>query len=190
MQNRHLPPLLRFFPQFAQICIIFALCKFEANPFFRPVQHHHHDHHHHISIVFFPPPPPPPHFYCFLSSTNTTTTATTTTFLLFSVHQYHHHHRYHRHHISIVFPPPPPPPHFYCFPSTRFYKRLPNAILSSFCNNVSCSEQQSWFSSAVSIFPRLSAPVSFKDSYTTATSCTSPSLIQFTHGTHSCLRRK
>ena len=37
MQNRHLPPLLRFIPQFAQICIIFALSKFEANPFFRPV---------------------------------------------------------------------------------------------------------------------------------------------------------
>ena len=37
MQNRHLPPLLRFIPQFAQICIIFALSKFEANSFFRPV---------------------------------------------------------------------------------------------------------------------------------------------------------
>ena len=37
VQNRHLPPLLRFIPQFAQICIIFALSKFEANPFFRPV---------------------------------------------------------------------------------------------------------------------------------------------------------
>ena len=37
MQNRHLPPLLRFIPQFAQICIIFVLSKFEANPFFRPV---------------------------------------------------------------------------------------------------------------------------------------------------------
>ena len=37
MQNRHLPPLLRFIPQFALICIIFALSKFEANPFFRPV---------------------------------------------------------------------------------------------------------------------------------------------------------
>ena len=96
------------------------------------------------------------------------------------------------HHISIVFPPPPPPPppHFYCFPSTRFYKRLPTAILSSFCSNVSCSEQQSWLSSAVSYLPRLSAPVSFKDSYTTATSCTSPSLIQFTHETHSYPRRK
>ena len=35
MQIRHLPPLLRFIPQFAQICIIFALSKFEANPFFR-----------------------------------------------------------------------------------------------------------------------------------------------------------
>ena len=37
MQIRHLPPLLRFLPQFAQICIIFAQSKFEANPFFRPV---------------------------------------------------------------------------------------------------------------------------------------------------------
>ena len=37
MQIRHLPPLLRFIPQFAQICIIFVLSKFEANPFFRPV---------------------------------------------------------------------------------------------------------------------------------------------------------
>ena len=37
MQNRLLPPLLRFIPQFAQMCIIFALSKFEANPFFRPV---------------------------------------------------------------------------------------------------------------------------------------------------------
>ena len=37
MLNRHLPPLLRFIPQFAQICIIFVLSKFEANPFFRPV---------------------------------------------------------------------------------------------------------------------------------------------------------
>ena len=35
--NVHLPPLLRFIPQFAQICVIFARSKFEANPFFRPV---------------------------------------------------------------------------------------------------------------------------------------------------------
>ena len=146
---------------------------------------YHHYHHHHISIVF---------------SSTTTTTTTTATFLLFSLH--HHH----RHHISIVFappppphfycvsysttafllflfppPPPPPPPHFYCLSSTRFYRRLPTAILSSFCSSISCSKQQSWF---------LSAGVSFKDSYTTATSCTSPSLIKFTHGTHSYLRRK
>ena len=130
---------------------------------------------------FLPAPPPP-------------------LLLLFSLHYHHHHHistvffhHHHRHHIFIVFPPQPPlppPPHCYCFPSTRFYKRLPTAILSSFCSNVSCSEQQSWFSSAVSCLPCLSAPVSFKDSYTTATSCTSPSLIQFTHGTHSYLRRK
>ena len=77
---------------------------------------------------FPPPPPPPPNFNCF--------------------------------------PPPPPSPHFNCFPSTitttffvfypsptcfifsfstRFYKRLPTAIFSSFCSNVSCSEQQSCF---------------------------------------------
>ena len=37
MQIRHLPPLVRFIPQFAQICIIFPLGKFEANPSFRPV---------------------------------------------------------------------------------------------------------------------------------------------------------
>ena len=38
MQIRHLPPLLSFIPQFAQICFIFALSKFEVNPFFRPVK--------------------------------------------------------------------------------------------------------------------------------------------------------
>ena len=118
-----------------------------------------------IKSYCFPPPRPPlPHFNCFPSTT-------TTTFLLFSF-------RHHRHHISIVFPPPPQPPHFHRFPSTRFYKRLPAAILSSFCSNVSCSEQRSWFSSTVSWLPCLSAPVSFKESYSTATTCTSPSLIQ------------
>ena len=89
------------------------------------------------------------------------TSLPTTTFLLFSLHHHHHHH-HHRHHISIVFPPPPQPPHFHCFPSTKFRKRLPTAILNSFCSNVSCSEQQSWFSSTVSRFPCLSAPVSYK----------------------------
>ena len=128
------------------------------------------------------PLPRPPHYNCFPSSTTTTTTSTTT-FLLFSLHHHHLHH-----HISTVFPPPPP--HFYCFPSTRFYKRLPTAILSSFCSNVSCSEQQSRLSSAVSCLSCLSAPDSFKDSYTTATTCTGPSLIQCTHATHSYLRRK
>ena len=119
------------------------------------------EHLHRISghkIILFsssttPPLPPPPHFYCFPSST------TTATSLLISLHLHHHrhhhisivlfHHQRH-HHISIVFPPPPRPRHFCCFPSTRFYKRLPTAILSSFCSNVSCSEQQSWFSSTVS----------------------------------------
>ena len=38
MQIRHLQPLLRFIPQFAQICTVFALSKFKANPFFRPVK--------------------------------------------------------------------------------------------------------------------------------------------------------
>ena len=43
MQNRHLPPLLRFIPQFAQICIIFALSKFEANPFFSASENNSND---------------------------------------------------------------------------------------------------------------------------------------------------
>ena len=84
-------------------------------------------------------------------------------------------------------PPLPPLPHFYCFSSssssfycflsfahsfhfffsTRFYKRLPTAIFSSLWSNVSCSEQQSWFSSAVSWLPCLSAPVSLKDNFST-----------------------
>ena len=91
---------------------------------------------------------------------SSSTTTATTTFLLFSLQHHHHHHistvffhHHHRHHIFIVFPPQPPlppPPHCYCFPSTRLYKRLPTAILSSFCSNASCSEQQSWFSSTVS----------------------------------------
>ena len=84
-----------------------------------------------------------------------------------------HHHYYH--HISIVFPLPPPPPphfncfppppqspHFHCFPSMRFYKRLLTAILSSFCSNVLCSEQQSCSSSTVSWLPCLSAPFLLK----------------------------
>ena len=83
--------------------------------------------------------------YCFLS-------------LHLDHHRHYHisivlyHHQRH-HHMSIVFPPPPQPRHFYCFPSSRFYKRLPTAFLSSFCSNVSCSEQQSWFSSTVSWSP-------------------------------------
>ena len=123
------------------------------------------------------PPPPPPHFYCF-----SPTTTAATTFQLFSLH----HHR--RHHISVVFYPSPT--RFIFFSSTKFYKRLPTAIFSSFCSNVSCSEQQSLFSSAVGWLPCLSAPVSFKDSYSTTTICTSPSLIQSTHGTHCHPRRK
>ena len=71
------------------------------------------------------------------------TTTPATTFLLFSLHH---------HHIYFVFSS-----HFYCFPSTttRFYKRLPSAFLSSFFSNVLCSEQQSWFSSTVSWLPLL-----------------------------------
>ena len=92
--------------------------------------------------------------------------------------------------ISIVFSSFSSSSSFYCFLSfahsfhfffsTRFYKRLPTAIFSSLCSNVSCREQQSWFSSAVSLLPCLSAPVSFKDSYSKTTTCTSPSLIQYT----------
>ena len=104
-------------------------------------------------------PPPPPQFYCFPS-----TTTTTTTYLLLYIL---------RPLVSFFFSPP-----------SRFSKILPTAILSSFCSNVSCSKQQSWFSSSVSWLP-WSAPGSFKDSYSTTTSCTSPSLIQYTHGTHS-----
>ena len=94
---------------------------------------HHHHHRHHISIVFAPPPPPP-HFNCFRSS------STTTTFQLFSLLLHHHH-------ISIVFYPSPTR---FIFFFTIFYKRLPTAIFSSFCSNISCIKQQSRFSSAVS----------------------------------------
>ena len=111
---------------------------------------------------FPPPPPPPPHFYCFSSSSSSSSFYC---FLSFA-HSFHF------------------------FFSTRFYKRLPTAIFSSFWSNVSCSKQQSWFSSAVSWLPCLSAPVSFKDSYSKTTACTSLSLIQCTYGTHSHPRRK
>ena len=72
----------------------------------------------------------------------------------------------------------------------RFYKRLPFAIISSFCSNASCSEQLSWFSSAVSWLSCSSAPVSFKDSCSTTTSCPSPSLVQYTYATHFHPRKK
>ena len=108
---------------------------------------------------------------------------------------HHHHHRHHisivslhHHHISIVFYPSPTRFTFFC--CTIFYKRLPTAMISWFCSNVSCSEQQSWFSSAVSWLPCSLAPVSFKDSYSRTTTCASPSLIQFTYGTHFHTRRK
>ena len=142
-----------------------------------------------ISIVFLPPPPPP-HFYCFsllllisIVFPSSSASASSSSFLLFSL-------------LLLLLLLPlillfsilrPLVSFFF---STRFYKRLPTAIFSSFWSNVSCSEQQSWFSSAVSWLPCLSAPVSFKDSYSTTTTCTSPSLIQCTHKTHSYLRRK
>ena len=85
-----------------------------------------------ISIVF--PPPPPPHFYCFSSSSSSSSS-----FLLFFLLLLL---------LILLFSILRPLVSF--FFSTRFYKRLPTAIFSSFCSNVSCSEQQSWFSSAVS----------------------------------------
>ena len=84
-------------------------------------------------------PPPPPHFHCFPS-----TTTTTTTFLLFfpPPPPPHHHHHFYCFPSSSPFLLFFPPPHFYCFLSfahsfhfffsTRFYKRLPTAIFSSF----------------------------------------------------------
>ena len=130
----------------------------------------------------FPPPkpplPPPPHFYCFLSSSSSSSS-----FLLFFllllllllILLFFLHHHHHRHHISIVFPPPD---------SIKDYQ-LPFLVhfvaMSRVVNN------NRGFLQLLAACP---APVSFKDSYTTATSCTSPSLIQFTHGTHSYLRRK
>ena len=144
----------------------------------------------------------PPHFYCFSSTTTTTTfllfspttNTAAATFLLFSLHHHHisivslHHHYHLRHHITIVFYPSPT--RFIFFSSTRFYKRLPAAFISSFCSNVSCSKQQSWFSSAVSLLPCSSAPVAFKESHSTITTFTSLSLVQFTYGTHFHPRRK
>ena len=153
------------------------------------------------SFLLFIPPPPPPHFYSFPSSSFYCFPSSSSILLfsrlllllilLFSLLLL----------ISIVFPPPTPPPpppprpspppHYIVFFAhsfnfffyIRFYKRLPTAILSSFWSNVSCSEQESWFSSAVSWLPCLSAPVSFKDSYSTATTFTSPSLIQYNWNT-------
>ena len=146
-----------------RIYIRFQAIKFYCFPPPTPLLRHFH------CFPSPPPAPPPPRFCCFPSTTTTTTTCqllsstttnNTTSFLLFSLH--------HHHHISIV---------FYPSFSTRLYKRLSTAILSSFCRNASCSKQQSWFSPAVSWLSYLSAPVSFKDSYSTTTTCTSPSLI-------------
>ena len=123
-------------------------------------------------LMSTPPPPPPPHFYYFLSSSSSfhcfsSSSSSSSSFLLFSLLR------------PLV-----------SFFSTRFYKRLPTAVISSFSSNVSCSEQQPWLSSAVSWLPCSSAPVSFKDSYSTTTTCNRPSLTQYTHGTHSHPRRK
>ena len=140
------------------------------------------------AIVF----PPPPRLYCFRSSFSSSVLLFSLLLLLISI-------------VSllllnsIVLPPLPPPPHFYCFPSTTttttfllfHHNKCKQFIrLSSLYRYVSCSEQQSWFSSAVSSLSCLSAPISFKDSFSTATTSTSPSLIQYTQGTHSHLQRK
>ena len=110
------------------------------------------------------------------SSPKTTTTTTTTTFLLFFILLLL---------ISIGFPPPHsivfyPSPTRFIFFSTRFYKRLPTAIISSVCRNVSSCQEQSWFSSTLSCLSSSSATVSFTDSQSTTTTCISPSLIQCT----------
>ena len=97
-----------------------------------------------LFLLFFPPPSapnPPPHFYCFPCSSSSSS-------------------------FLLSFPPPhfylssflSSSSSFYCFLSfthsfrfffsTRSCKRLPTAIISSFGSNVSCSKQQSWFSSA------------------------------------------
>ena len=117
-------------------------------------------HHHHISIAFFHHHQQ--HFYSFFSP-NTTTfpliSSTTTTFLLF---------------FSTTATT------FLLLSSTTFNKRLQSTIISLFCSNVSCSEEQSWFSPIVSCLSSSSAPVSLPDRHSTITACISPSLIQYT----------
>ena len=65
-------------------------------------------------------------------------------------------------------------------PSKSFYKRTQVTTISSFCSNVSRSEEQPWFSSTVTCLSSSSAPVSFTDSHSTTTTCISPNLIQCT----------
>ena len=81
----------------------------------------HHHHPHHISIVFFHHHHRH-HFLLFPSTTTSTfllfpstTTTTPTTFLLFSILR---------------------PLVLFVFFATIFYKRLPTAIINSFCSNV------------------------------------------------------
>ena len=126
--------------------------------------------HHHISIVF-PPPPPPPHLYWFPSTSTTTgtitfplfssTTSATTIFLLFSLH-------HHNHVISIVFPPRD---------SIKDYQ-LPFLVHFVAMSRVVNNNRG---------FLQLLAD---RPAFSTATTCTSPSLIQYGCGTHSHPRRK
>ena len=107
-------------------------------------------------------PPPPPHFYCFPPPPPHQ----------ISIVIFHHHH-----HISIVFLLHPI---LLTFSSRIGNKRLQATTISSFCSNVSCGEQQSWFSSTVGWLSCSSVPVSFEDSHSTANLCTSPSFTQYT----------
>ena len=83
---------------------------------------HHHNHHpHHISIVFF-------HHH----HRHHISIVSFHHHLNITVVSLHHHH--HPHYISIVFYASPT--RFICFFATIFYKRLPTAIINSFCSNV------------------------------------------------------
>ena len=170
---------------------------------FLPQNHHYQ--HQHISIVFFPPPPSPPHFYCFSSSSFS--------FLLFSHPPPPNFYCFSSSSSSsssflLVFPPPAP--HFYSFSSSSFSSfycflsfahsfhffpprdsikdcQLPSFVHFEVMSHVVNNNRG--FLQLLAEF--LSGPVSFnKDSYSTTTPCTSPSLIQCTHGTHSYFRRK
>ena len=100
--------------------------------------------------------------------------------------------------VFIVFPPPPP--HFYCFSllllliSIVFYPSPTRFIFFSPRDSIKDCQLPSLVHfeamARVSWLPCFSAPVCFKDSYSTTTTCTIPSLIQCTYGTHSYPRRK